>query len=84
MIVAKWLMIRVCLVATLLALGFAAKIASAQPEEAAAVSPKFVTLHSFNGADGEFPQAALVQATNGDLYGMTPWGGSNCGVNGSC
>jgi uncharacterized repeat protein (TIGR03803 family) len=41
------------------------------------------TLHSFcpesGCADGEFPAAGLVQATNGDLYGTTELGGANSG-----
>lgn len=39
------------------------------------------TLHSFcslpNCADGSTPTAALIQATNGDLYGTTSSGGAN-------
>jgi uncharacterized repeat protein (TIGR03803 family) len=41
------------------------------------------TLHNFDSTDGTFPVGALVQATNGDIYGTTSYGGANdaCGVN---
>lgn len=47
------------------------------------ITPRGVltTLYSFCSqsecTDGENPLAGLVQATNGDLYGITPYGGAN-------
>jgi|HubBroStandDraft_1064217.scaffolds.fasta_scaffold105028_2 uncharacterized repeat protein (TIGR03803 family) len=38
-------------------------------------SGTFTTLHSFDFTDGENPEAVLVQATNGNLYGATYNGG---------
>ncbi len=35
------------------------------------------TLHSFDSTDGSKPAAGLIQATNGDLYGTTEYGGAN-------
>jgi uncharacterized repeat protein (TIGR03803 family) len=43
------------------------------------ISPDGVitALHSFSGADGQWPTAGLVLASNGTLYGATPAGGAN-------
>jgi uncharacterized repeat protein (TIGR03803 family) len=60
-----------------LAFGIAASIASAQSDESDAGGVKFATLHSFSGTDGDTPQAGLVQATNGDLYGTAALAGPN-------
>jgi uncharacterized repeat protein (TIGR03803 family) len=40
-------------------------------------SGTLTTLHSFNGTDGYAPDAGLVQATDGDFYGTTEYGGTN-------
>jgi len=45
-------------------------------------SGTLTTLHSFcsqsNCTDGEYPEAGLIQATNGNFYGTTYEGGANC------
>lgn len=39
-------------------------------------SGKLTTLHSFTGADGKYPVAALIHASNGNLYGTAYEGGN--------
>src|SRR5664280_1152151 len=40
-------------------------------------SGKLTTMHAFNGSDGYSPIAGLVEATDGNFYGTTAWGGAN-------
>ena len=42
-----------------------------------ALSGTLTTLHLFNGGDGYSPFGSLVQGTDGILYGLTPFGGTN-------
>ncbi len=46
------------------------------------------TLYNFcsqpNCADGNFPQAGLLEGTDGTYYGTTYSGGANCTTNGTC
>ena len=49
---------------------------------APAQSVFFTTLVSFNGSNGNLPSAPVIQATDGNLYGTTRWGGDNCGSDG--
>ncbi len=39
--------------------------------------PALSTLYSFAGSDGRFPQAGLIQASDGNFYGVTIEGGTN-------
>ncbi|HXI82518.1 MAG TPA: choice-of-anchor tandem repeat GloVer-containing protein [Verrucomicrobiae bacterium] len=43
----------------------------------AGTNAALTTLHTFSGADGSNPQAALVQGSDGYFYGTTQAGGSN-------
>jgi uncharacterized repeat protein (TIGR03803 family) len=79
MTIAKSLINRSIPALTLIVLGFVAKTAPAQSGPASAATVKFVSLHSFSGADGDTPQAGLVQAANGDLCGTTAGNGANGG-----
>jgi uncharacterized repeat protein (TIGR03803 family) len=40
-------------------------------------APTLTTLHRFDATDGYQPNAALIQGTDGNLYGMTAFGGAH-------
>jgi uncharacterized repeat protein (TIGR03803 family) len=73
--IAKALIGRASCVLALLAVGFGARIASAQSD-----GVTFTTLRSFDYEDGARPTTGLVQATNGDLYGPTQIGPNHTGT----
>jgi uncharacterized repeat protein (TIGR03803 family) len=48
------------------------------------LSGTLTTLFSFDGTDGEAPQAALVQGRNGEFYGTTAGGGTSGACESGC
>ena len=50
----------------------------------ASLSGTLTTLFSFDGTDGEAPQAALVQGRNGEFYGTTAGGGASVACADGC
>ena len=58
-------------------LALAAVLVSGLVATTSARAQTFGLLHSFNSSHGADPNGALVQATNGDLYGTTVVGGTN-------
>ena len=49
------------------------------PAPIALPAQTLTTLHSFNGPDGDSPEAALIQGVDGDGYGTTFYGGASSG-----
>jgi hypothetical protein len=41
-------------------------------------------VHNFNSTDGDFPTVGVVQATDGNFYGTTSYGGTSTNCGGGC
>src|SRR4051794_37377495 len=50
-------------------------LAASRPGHAS--SPTITVLHAFNGLDGLYPEAPLLQASDGNFYGTTYSGGDD-------
>jgi len=58
---------------------FAAVVIPGMAQTQAATTTTFTVLYSFDGASGEFPLAALIVDSSGNLYGTTSEGGAHGG-----
>ncbi len=52
--------------------------------DAVALAQSFRTLFNFDSADGDLPFAGLIQATDGNLWGTTGYGGADNGCVSGC
>lgn len=58
------------------AIGIRSQAQGITPAAVSSDGVSYALVHSFSGADGSQPQSALIQATDGNFYGATTFGGT--------